>query len=54
MNFFDILHDDRAQQRATFGPGFRFQKNNPGISRGLSVKKLGFLKFSRKRYYESF
>ena len=54
MNFFDILHDDRAQHCATFGPGVRFQKNNPGISRGLSVKKLGFLTFSRKRYYNFF
>ena len=54
MKFFDILPDDRAQHRATFGPGVRFQKNNPGISRGLSVKKFGFLTFSRKRYYELF
>ena len=41
MNFFDILHDDGAQHRATFWPGVKFQKNNPGISRGLSFKKLG-------------
>ena len=42
MNFFDILHDDRAQHHATFGPGVWFLKNNPRISRGLSVQKLGF------------
>ena len=40
--FFDTLHDDRAQLRATFGPDVRFQRNNPGISRGLSIKKLDF------------
>ena len=27
------------------------KKNNPGISRGLSVKKSGFLTFSLKSYY---
>ena len=47
MNFFDILHDDRAQHRATFGPGVRFQKNNPGIRRGLSVINGFFLHFLR-------
>ena len=51
MNFFDILHDDRAQQRATFGPGVRFQKIIQGLTGYLSVKKLGFRTFSRKRYY---
>ena len=44
MNVFDTLHDDRAKHRATFGPGVRFQKNNPGISRGLGVKS-GFFDF---------
>ena len=52
--FFDILHDDRAQHRATFVPGVGFKKNNPGISRGLGVKKLGFLTFSWRPYYEFF
>ena len=31
-----------------------FKIHNPGISRVLSVKKLGFLTFSQKRYYEFF
>ena len=31
-----------------------FKKNNPGISMGLSVKKLGFLTFSQKHYHEFF
>ena len=36
------------------GQVFGFKNNNPGISRGLSVKKLGYLIFSRKHYYEFF
>ena len=31
-----------------------FKKKNPGISRGLSVQKLGFSTFSQKRYYNFF
>ena len=31
-----------------------FKKNNPGISMGLNVKKLGFLTFFQKRYYDFF
>ena len=31
-----------------------FKKNNPGISKGLSVKKFGFWTFSQKRYFEFF
>ena len=42
MNFFGILHDDRAQHRAAFGLGVRFQNNNPRISRAFSVKKPNF------------
>ena len=38
INFFDFLHDDRGKHCATFGLGVWFQKNNPGISWGLSVK----------------
>ena len=30
---------------ANTGLGLRFQKNNPGISRGLSVTKFGFWHF---------
>ena len=45
--FFDNLHDDRAQYSATFEPGVRFQKKQTGISWGLSVKKFGFLTFFR-------
>ena len=47
MIFFDILHDDRANTVQHLGQVSGFKKNNPGISRGLSVKKLGFLTFSR-------
>jgi len=54
MNFVDILHDDMAQHCATFGPGVWFQKDNPGISMGLSVKKLGILTFSWKCCHEFF
>ena len=31
-----------------------FKKSNAGISRGLSVKKLGLSTFSRKCYYDFF
>jgi len=54
MAFFDIFHDDRAKHGATFGSGVWFQKNNPGISMGSSVRKLGIVTFSRKCYYEFF
>ena len=42
IGFFDFLHDDRGQHFTTFGVGVRFQKNNPGIRRGLSVKNRVF------------
>ena len=45
LNFFDFFHDDNGQHCAIFGLGIRFQKKNPGISRGLSLKKLGFWHF---------
>ena len=38
----DFLHDDRDQHCAISGLSVRFQKNNPGIRRGLSVKNRVF------------
>ena len=39
---FGILHGDNGQHCATSTPGAAFQKNdNPGIKRGLSLKKSG-------------
>ena len=54
MNFFDILLMIGPNTVQHLGQVSGFKKNNPGISRGLSVKKLGFLTFSRKRYYNFF
>ena len=54
INSFDFLHDARGQNCATFGLGVQFQKNIPGISRGLSVKKSGVLTFFWKCYNRFF
>ena len=54
MNFFDIFHDDMVQHCAIFEPCVRFQKNNPGISRGLSVKNCFFGHFLGKATINSF
>ena len=54
MILFDLLHYDRGQYCATSDVAVRFQKNYPGISRGLSVKKSGDLSFLRKCYYNFF
>ena len=45
MILFYFLHDVRDQQCATSCLGVWFQKNNPGISRGLSVKNWVFRHF---------
>ena len=53
MIYFYFLHEDRGQHFTSSGPSVGFQKNNPGISRGLSVK-IVFLTFSGKHYYNLF
>ena len=55
INVFDFLYDHRSQYCAASGLGVKSQKNNSGISRGLSVKKSGFfLHFHRNATTEFF